>query len=111
MQERRFPGAGDLASILGRVRYRPWWTRYGGGFDRQELPADETADERWARCDIKSTALLPNVLAKTKAREAGAYEAWLVDSEGYVGLKFHFVASAGRPGLAEWLETYSIVHC
>ncbi|MBV8798750.1 MAG: D-amino-acid transaminase [Alphaproteobacteria bacterium] len=41
-------------------------------------------DERWARCDIKSTSLLPNVLAKTAARKAGAFEAWLVDSEGYV---------------------------
>ncbi len=41
-------------------------------------------DQRWARCDIKSTALLPNVLAKTAARKAGAYEAWLVDLAGYV---------------------------
>jgi D-alanine transaminase len=43
-----------------------------------------TADERWARCDIKSTALLPNVLAKTKAHTAGAYEAWLIDRDGHV---------------------------
>ncbi len=42
------------------------------------------ADERWARCDIKSTALLPNILAKTRARGAGAYEAWLVDRDGAV---------------------------
>jgi D-alanine transaminase len=41
-------------------------------------------DQRWARCDIKSTALLPNVLAKTAARKAGTYEAWLVDRDGYV---------------------------
>ncbi|HEX3652380.1 MAG TPA: D-amino-acid transaminase [Rhizomicrobium sp.] len=41
-------------------------------------------DERWARCDIKSTALLPNVLAKTAARKAGAFEAWLVDKDGFV---------------------------
>jgi len=41
-------------------------------------------DQRWARCDIKSTALLPNVLAKTAARNAGAFEAWLVDREGRV---------------------------
>jgi D-alanine transaminase len=41
-------------------------------------------DERWARCDIKSTGLLPNVLAKTAARDAGAWEAWLVDDEGHV---------------------------
>lgn len=41
-------------------------------------------DERWGRCDIKSTALLPNVLAKQAAREAGAFEAWLVDEDGFV---------------------------
>lgn len=41
-------------------------------------------DLRWARCDIKSIALLPNVLAKQQAREAGAYEAWLLDRDGHV---------------------------
>ena len=41
-------------------------------------------DIRWTRCDIKSVSLLPNVLAKQAAREAGAYEAWQVDAEGYV---------------------------
>lgn len=38
-------------------------------------------DERWARCDIKSTGLLANVLAKQNARKAGAHEAWLVDGD------------------------------
>lgn len=41
-------------------------------------------DQRWGRCDIKSVGLLPNILAKQAAREAGAYEAWLVDREGFV---------------------------
>jgi D-alanine transaminase len=41
-------------------------------------------DERWARCDIKSTGLLPNVLAKTAARGAGAWEAWLIDRDGRI---------------------------
>lgn len=41
-------------------------------------------DERWARRDIKTTQLLPNVLARTDAREAGALEAWLVDGEGFI---------------------------
>jgi D-alanine transaminase len=41
-------------------------------------------DHRWARCDIKSTGLLPNILAKTVARDAGAFEAWLIDKEGFV---------------------------
>lgn len=37
-------------------------------------------DERWARRDIKSTNLLPNVLARQAAREAGAWEAILYDA-------------------------------
>lgn len=41
-------------------------------------------DIRWARVDIKSVALLPNVLAKQAAREQGAREAWLVDGSGLV---------------------------
>lgn len=41
-------------------------------------------DERWKRRDIKTVSLLPNVLAKQAAHEAGAFEAWMVDDEGYV---------------------------
>jgi D-alanine transaminase len=41
-------------------------------------------ENRWARVDIKSTALLPNVLAKQLARERGAREAWFVDRDGFV---------------------------
>ena len=41
-------------------------------------------DLRWKRCDIKTVNLLPNVLAKQAAREAGAHEAWLVDESGHV---------------------------
>ena len=41
-------------------------------------------DNRWARVDIKSVGLLPNAIAKQKAREAGAYEAWFVDTDGFV---------------------------
>ena len=41
-------------------------------------------DIRWERCDIKTVALLPNVLAKQAARESGAYEAWLIDDKGCI---------------------------
>ena len=41
-------------------------------------------DNRWARPDIKTTQLLPNVLAKTEANNKGAFEGIFVDSEGYV---------------------------
>jgi D-alanine transaminase len=42
------------------------------------------ADNRWARPDIKSVSLLPNILAKQAARDAGAREAWFVDTAGFV---------------------------
>jgi D-alanine transaminase len=41
-------------------------------------------ENRWPRVDIKSIGLLPNVLAKQQAKDAGAYEAWYVDSDGMV---------------------------
>ena len=41
-------------------------------------------DIRWGRRDIKTVNLLPNLMAKQAARKAGAFEAWLVDEDGYV---------------------------
>jgi D-alanine transaminase len=41
-------------------------------------------DLRWQRVDLKTTGLLPNVLAKQDARNAGAFEAWLVAADGTV---------------------------
>jgi D-alanine transaminase len=41
-------------------------------------------DIRWQRCDIKTISLIGNVLGKQQAREAGAYEAWMVDGEDHV---------------------------
>jgi D-alanine transaminase len=41
-------------------------------------------DNRWERVDIKSVSLLPNVLAKEMARDAGAKEAWFFDQDGFV---------------------------
>jgi len=41
-------------------------------------------DIRWGRCDIKTTSLTANVLAKQHAKEHGAYEVWLLDGEGRV---------------------------
>ncbi len=40
-------------------------------------------DERWANCYIKSLNLLPNILAKQIAHDAGCYEAILV-RDGYI---------------------------
>ena len=41
-------------------------------------------DLRWKRCDIKTTNLLANVLAIEAAHRAGAFEAVLVDADGFV---------------------------
>ena len=42
------------------------------------VAAATVPDVRWARCDVKSTALLANVLAQQQAIEAGAWEALFV---------------------------------
>lgn len=76
-----FPSAGTLPSLVMTVRR-----------NRPALPATVAAgvavitipDMRWKRPDIKAIGLLPNVLGKEAARQAGAYEAWMVDAEGYV---------------------------
>ena len=39
-------------------------------------------DSRWARCDIKSLNLLPNVIAKQYAHDKGCFEALLTDRRG-----------------------------
>lgn len=41
-------------------------------------------ENRWDRVDIKTVGLLPNVLARQKARAAGAYEALFIDPDGTV---------------------------
>jgi D-alanine transaminase len=41
-------------------------------------------ENRWERVDIKTVGLLPNVLARQKAKEHGAAEAWFVDADGTV---------------------------
>ena len=48
------------------------------------VPVITVPDERWLRCDIKSTDLLPNVIAKEKARRAGALEAIMIRDGAYV---------------------------
>ena len=48
------------------------------------IKAVTVADNRWGRVDIKTVGLLPNVLARQQAKEAGAQEAIFVDADGYV---------------------------
>jgi D-alanine transaminase len=73
-------------------RTRPTVVVTSRSFDRARLAKQAAEgiavvtvpDIRWERVDIKSVALLPNVLAKQAARDQGAREAWLVDAEGRV---------------------------
>jgi len=51
---------------------------------KRGVPMISHPDLRWKRCDIKSTNLLANVLAIETARRAGAYEAVLIDAQGFV---------------------------
>ena len=41
-------------------------------------------DIRWKRRDIKSISLLPQVLGKQQAAQAGCFEAWQVDDQGTI---------------------------
>lgn len=51
---------------------------------RKGVSVVTTPENRWGRCDIKTVGLLPNALAKQKAREVGAVEAWFLDDLGLV---------------------------
>ena len=70
-REHGFPG--NVASTVFAM------TRILGG-DPQILPihAVTRPDIRWTRCDIKSVALLPNVLMRQEAADASAAEAILI---------------------------------
>jgi D-alanine transaminase len=77
-----FPAAGTPSSLVVTSR----------SFDRARLEKQAeqgidvvtVPDIRWQRVDIKSVALLPNVLAKQAARDKGAREAWMVDAQGRI---------------------------
>jgi D-alanine transaminase len=73
-------GAVPPALVVTARRIAP----YPASADDWTLAAITRPDERWRRCDIKSVGLLPNVLAKTAARDAGAGEAILFDADGQV---------------------------
>lgn len=48
------------------------------------VSAITTADNRWLRCDIKAISLLPNVLLRQSAVEAGCAEAILIREDGFM---------------------------
>jgi D-alanine transaminase len=79
-REHAFPKAAKPVLVVTSRRSRPPDPRLG----RDGIAVITIPDIRWQRCDIKSVALVANVLGKQQAREASAYEAWQVDREGQV---------------------------
>jgi D-alanine transaminase len=79
-RDHAFPADAELQflMILRRVHEKPAVLREKGA------AAITVTDIRWGRCDIKTVQLLPNVLAKQQALEAGAYDAIFVAETGEV---------------------------
>lgn len=77
-----FPAANTLPTVICLARPTP--SGKGEAQAAKGIAVITTPDIRWARCDIKTVMLLPASLAKQKAREAGANDAWFVDDEGFV---------------------------
>ncbi len=81
-RDHAFPPAGTPPSIVVTAR-----SLDPAGNERlaaEGITVITVPDGRWARVDIKTIALLPNVLAKQSARTQGAREAWFVDRDGWV---------------------------
>ncbi|HEY1941941.1 MAG TPA: D-amino-acid transaminase [Roseiarcus sp.] len=77
-----FPAASVRSGLV--VSARSLDPRIGQANAERGVRVVTTPDERWAHPHIKTLQLLPNVLAKQAAREAGAMEAWFVDRAGYI---------------------------
>ncbi len=76
-----FPVPGTRPALVVTARRA---ARYPDSPERCTTRAITLPDQRWARCDIKSVGLLPNVLARQAARDQGAQEAILYDADHMV---------------------------
>ncbi len=81
-RDHAFPAHGTAPSVV--VTARPHDTAKAEKVAADGIAVVTLSDNRWARPDIKSVSLLPNILAKQAARDAGAREAWFVDAKGFV---------------------------
>ena len=78
-RQHSFPDAACSPTVYASVvPYDPPEDKWENGEKVIVLP-----DRRWTRCDIKSVALLPNVMASQRAKEEEAYEALLV-RDGFI---------------------------
>jgi len=79
-RDHAFPKSAEPSVVITARRTRPPDPAVAArGVEVVTIP-----DIRWRRCDIKSVSLLPNILGKQHAKEAGAYEAWMVTDGGEV---------------------------
>lgn len=78
-REHAFPASARPAVVMTARRSKPRPAVSLRGVSVITVP-----DIRWKRCDIKSVSLLPNILGKQAASEAGAYEALQVDEDGFI---------------------------
>jgi D-alanine transaminase len=81
-REHAFPAQGTRPSLVVTARARD--RAKAETLAETGISVITLADNRWDRVDIKTIALVPNVLARQAAREAGASEAWYVDKGGFV---------------------------
>jgi D-alanine transaminase len=79
-RDHKFPGAAKSALVITTKRLSP----PSAAMIQDGVAVSTQPDIRWARRDIKSISLLPNILAKQAAVEAKAFEAWLVKADGIV---------------------------
>jgi D-alanine transaminase len=77
-----FPAPDVPPSVV--VTARPLNARKNEALAAAGIAVISVPDNRWGRVDIKTTGLLPNVLARQAAIARGARDAWFVDKDGTV---------------------------
>jgi len=80
-EDRNFLFSDDLAPTL--VMFPQVKKLVGGPQEATGLSVKSVPDQRWARRDIKSVCLLPQVMAKRIAKAEGCDEAWMIE-DGFV---------------------------
>lgn len=79
-RDHKFPANASPALVMTTRQMKP----HSSAMIEKGVKVITLRDIRWERCDIKSVSLLPNVLGKQAAAEAGAYEAWQIDDDGNI---------------------------
>jgi D-alanine transaminase len=96
-RDHAFPSTAIPPALVVTIRRIPPYPRSVDGWGGAAI---FHPDLRWARRDIKSVALLPNVLARQAAKENGAIEAILHEADGTItegaATSFWIVDAAGR---------------